>query len=96
MVLRAVLGMLYADDADIVLLSSQGLAKMMAVVVQVSKEFGMTVSDNKTETICIPTRNEESEKLEIKAAGQQHNQTSEFVHFSLRLHHRDAEHHRRG
>ena len=41
---RAVWGMLYADDACIVLRSPQGLAKMMEVIVEVCQAFAFTVS----------------------------------------------------
>ena len=41
---RAVWGMLYADDACIVSRSPQGLAKMMEVIVEVSRAFALTVS----------------------------------------------------
>ena len=51
---RAVWGMLYADDACIVSRSPQGLAKMMEVIVQVCRAFALTVSANKTETMCMP------------------------------------------
>ena len=41
---RAVRGMLYADDAEIVLKSADGLAKMMTVIVTVFEAAGLTVS----------------------------------------------------
>ena len=50
----AVWGMLYADDACIVSRSPQGLAKMMEVIVEVCRAFALTVSANKTETMCMP------------------------------------------
>ena len=53
-VLRAVWGMLYADDACIVSRSPQGLAKMMEVIVEVCRAFALTVSAKKTETMCMP------------------------------------------
>ena len=53
---RAVWGMLYADDACIVSRSPQGLAKMMEVIVEVCRAFGLTVSAKKTETMCMPHR----------------------------------------
>ena len=48
---RAVWGMLYADDACIVSRSPQGLAKMMEVIVEVCRAFGLAVSAKKTETV---------------------------------------------
>ena len=49
----AVCGMLYADDACIVLRSPQGLAKM-EVIIEVCRAFALTVSAKKTKTMCIP------------------------------------------
>lgn len=40
-------GMLYADDVGILSQSSEGLAQMMAVVVEVCEAFGLTVSEKK-------------------------------------------------
>ena len=51
---RAVWGMLYADDACIVLRLSQGLAKMVEVIVEVRQVFTLIVSKKKTKTMCIP------------------------------------------
>ena len=48
---RAVWGMLYVDDACIVLRSPQGLAKMMEVIVEVCRALALTVSTKKTETM---------------------------------------------
>ena len=41
---RAVWGMLYGDDAEIVSRSPAGLARMMTVIVEVFGAFGLTVS----------------------------------------------------
>ena len=53
-VCRAVWGILYADYACTILQSSQGLTKMMKVIVEVWKVFALTVSAKKTETMCMP------------------------------------------
>lgn len=45
---RAVWAMLYADDAEVVLKSAEGLAIMMSVIVAVFAAAGLTVSENKT------------------------------------------------
>ena len=42
-------GMLYADDAGVVLQSPEQLRKMMGVIVIVCAAFGLTVSEAKTE-----------------------------------------------
>ena len=50
---RAVWGMLYADDAEIVSRSPAGLARIMTVIVEVFGAFGLTVSEKKTETLLM-------------------------------------------
>ncbi|CAB1112683.1 unnamed protein product [Ectocarpus sp. CCAP 1310/34] len=50
---RAVWGMLYADDAGVVSRSAEGLARMMTIIVEVFGEFGLTVSEKKTETLLM-------------------------------------------
>ena len=45
-------GMLYADDAGVVLRSHEQLRKMMGVIVVVCAAFGFTVSETKTEIMC--------------------------------------------
>ena len=54
-VMRAVWGMLYADDACIVSRSPQGIAEMMSVFVKVFGACGLTVSEKKTEVMSMPT-----------------------------------------
>ena len=51
MVWRAVWGMLYADDAGVVSTSPRGLTRMMGVIVVACQEFGLTVSEKKTEAM---------------------------------------------
>ena len=51
MVRRAVWGMLYADDAGVVSTSPRGLTRMMGVIVVACQEFGLTVSEKKTEAM---------------------------------------------
>ena len=43
--------MLCTDDAEVMSTSPRGLARMMHVIVVVCQEFGLTVSDMKTETM---------------------------------------------
>lgn len=84
----AVWGMLYADDAGVVSRSAEGLARMMTVVVEVFAEFGLTVSEKKTETLVMKLpikRAKEGEPqppppppLAVEAAGQRYSQTTEF------------------
>ena len=51
----AIWGVLYTDDACIVSRSPHGLGRMMAVFVEVFGTFGLTISERKTETMCMPT-----------------------------------------
>ena len=79
--MRAVWGMLYADDTCIVSRSPQGTAKMMSVFVEVLGACGLTVSDKKTEVMTMPTpRAPVVEKMRIEAAGQRYNQTNSFAY----------------
>ena len=51
MVQRAVLGMLYTDDAGVVSTSPRGFIRMIDVIVVAYQEFGLTVSEKKTEAM---------------------------------------------
>ena len=77
---RAVWGMLYADDAGVVSRSPKGLAEMMHVVVKVCGAFGLTVSEKKTETMCMPPPRTSTATVEVEAAGQRYRQTDSFVY----------------
>ena len=46
--------MVYADDACIVLRSPWGLIKVMEVVVEVFRAFGLTASAKNIEIMCMP------------------------------------------
>ncbi|CAB1117850.1 unnamed protein product [Ectocarpus sp. CCAP 1310/34] len=79
-------GMLCADDAGIDSRSAEGLARMMTIIVEVFREFGLTVSEKKTETLLMrakdkPTTTSQpapTPPLTIEAAGQKYAQTTEF------------------
>ena len=82
---RAVWGMFYADDAGVVSRSQEGLARMMTTIVEVFGEFGLTVSEKKTETLLMRTPEKQPKKggsppppLVIEAAGQKYAQTTQF------------------
>ena len=82
--------MLYADDAGIVSRSPAGLARTMAVIVEVFGAFGLTVSEKKTETLLMraPEKAQQPGEtptpplpaLEIAAAGQKYHQVHQFVY----------------
>ena len=73
-------GMLYADDASIVSRSSEGLEKMITVIVTACSAFGLTVSEANTEIMCLETKGGGKVSLTINAAGQVYKQTIEFVY----------------
>ena len=71
---RAIWGMLYADDACIVSRSPRGLRRMMVVFVEVFGTFGFTISESKTETMCMPIPCAPATKIVFNAMGQQYRQ----------------------
>ena len=74
--------MLYADDAGVVSQSPEQLKKMKGVIVVVCAAFGLTVSETKTEIMCLRANGmpESTATFSVEAAGQVHNQTNEFVY----------------
>ena len=77
---RAIWGMLYSDDACIVSRSPRGLGRMMAVSVEVFGTFGLTISESKTETMCMPIPRAPATKIVFNATGQQYRQTTSFTY----------------
>ena len=75
-------GMLYTDDARVVSQSSEQMRKMMEVIVAVCAAFGLTVSEAKTEIMCLRAKGvpESTAIFSVEAAGQVYNQTNEFVY----------------
>eukprot|EP00752_Nemacystus_decipiens_P018516 g16601.t1 len=72
---RAVWGVLYADDAGVVSKSAEGLGRMMTIIVEVFREFGLTVSERKTLTLVMRVKEKQPPPLPpppliIEAAGQ--------------------------
>ena len=81
MIRRAVWGMLYADDAAMVSTSLRGLTRMMGVIVVACQEFGLRVSEKKTEAMHLWSHpSTASNALRIEVAGQLYKQTTEFVY----------------
>ena len=74
--------MLYADDARVVSRSPEKLRKMMGVIVVVCAAFGLTVSEAKTEIMCLRAKGVpvSTAIFSVEAAGQVYNQTNEFVY----------------
>ena len=73
--------MLYADDARVISQSPEQLRKMTGVIVVVCVAFGLTVSEAKTEMMCLRAKGmlESTVTFSVEAAGQVYNQTNEFV-----------------
>ncbi|CAB1120646.1 unnamed protein product [Ectocarpus sp. CCAP 1310/34] len=79
-------GMLHAHDAGVVSRSAEGLARMMTIIVEVFGEFGLTVSEKKTETLLMPAKDKPTTTtqpsppppLTTEAAGQKNAQTTEW------------------
>ena len=82
-------GMLYADDAGVVSQSSEQLRKMMGVIVVVCAAFVLTVSEAKTEIVCLRAMGmpESTAIFSVEAAGQMYNQTNEFVYLGGDVNH---------
>ena len=72
--------MLYADEAGIESRSPEGLERMMTVIVTVCLAFGLTVSEAKTETMCLQIKSRGEVSFSNNAAGQVYKQTIEFVY----------------
>ena len=75
-------GLLYADDAGVISQLSEQLKKMMGVIVVVCAAFALTVSEAKTEIMCLRTKGmpESTATFSVEAAGQVYNQMNEFVY----------------
>ena len=82
-------GMLYADDAGVVCQSPEQLRKMMGVIVVVCAAFGLTVSEAKTEIMCLRAKGmpESTPTFTVEAACQVYNQTNEFVYLGGNVSH---------
>ena len=72
--------MLYAEDVGIVSRSSEGLERIMTVIVTACSAFGLTGSEPKTEIMCLQTKGRGKVWFTINAAGQVYKQTIEFVY----------------
>ena len=65
-------GMLCAGDACIVSRSPCGLGRMLAVFVEVFGTFGVNISQNKTENMCMPIPCAPATQIVFNATGQQY------------------------
>ena len=74
--------MLYEADAGIVSRSSEGLERMMSMVVTACSSFGLTVSEAKTEIMCLETKGGGKVSFTINAAGQVYKQKSSLCNWA--------------
>ena len=81
--------MLYADDAGVVSQAPEQLKKTMGVIVVVCMAFGLTVSEAKTEIMCLRAKGmpESTAVFSVEAAGQVYNQTNEFLYLGENVNH---------
>ena len=82
-------GMIYADDAGVVSRSPEQLRKMMGVIVVVCAAFGLTVSEAKTEIMCLRAKGmpESTAIFSVEAADEVYNQTNELVYLGGNVNH---------
>ena len=73
--------MLHPDDAGVVSQLPEQLRKMMGVIMVVCAAFGLTVSEAKTEIMCLRAKGmpESTTIFSVEAVGQAYNRTNEFV-----------------
>ena len=79
----------YADDAEVVSRSPEQLRKMMGVIMVVCAAFGLTVSEAKTEIMCLRANRmaKSTATFSVEAADQVYNQTNEFVYLGGNVNH---------
>ena len=77
---RAIWGVLFADYACIVSRSPRGLGWMMAIFVRVFGTLVLTISESRTESMCMPIRRAPATKIAVNAMGQQYRQTIYFTY----------------
>ena len=84
-------GMLYADDAWVVSQSPEQLRKIMGVIVVMCTAFGHTVSEAKTEIMCLRTKGmpKPTAVFSVEAASQVYTQTNRFVYIGSDVNHND-------
>ena len=81
--------MFYAYDAGVVSQSSEKPRKMINVIVVVCAAFGLTVSEAKTEIMCLRAKGMSGSTaiFSVEAVGQVYNQTNWFVYLRGSVNH---------
>ena len=82
-------GMLYDDDAGVVSQSPEQPRKMIRLIPVVCTAFGLTVSEAKTEIMCLRAKGmpESTAIFSAETVGQVYNQTNEFVNLGGNVNH---------
>ena len=82
-------GILHVDDAGVVSQSPEQLRKTMGTIVVVCAAFGLTISEDKTEIMCLRTKGmpESTAIFSVEVAGQVYNQTNEFIYLRGNVNH---------
>ena len=78
--MQIIWGMLYEDDAGIISLSSEGLERMMTEIVTACSSFGLTVSEAKTEKMCLHSKGRGKVPFTINATGRVYKLAIEFAY----------------
>ena len=81
--------MQYADDATVVSQSPEQPRKMVVVIVTVCEAFGLTVSEAKTEIMCLRTRGipDVAATFSVEAPGRVYKQAHDFVYLGGNINH---------
>ena len=86
--------MFCADDVGVVSKLSEQPRKMMDAIVVVCAVFGLTVSEAKTETMCLRTKGMPKSTaiiFRVEGAGQVYSQTNEFAYLGGNVNHNNAD-----
>ena len=82
---KPISGMLYADVVGIVSRSRNSLAKMMTDIVSVCASFGLTVSEARTESMCLMTKGMDRVTFVPEAVSLVYKQTAKFVYLGATM-----------
>ena len=77
--------MLHADDAGVVSRPPEQPRKLMGVIVVVCNTFSLTVSEAKTEMMCLRTKG--MPEFSVEEAGHMYNQMNDFVYLGGNVNH---------
>jgi len=72
--------MLYADEACIACRTAKGLARLMAIVVEVCGAFGLTVLEEETEVMYMSGPHSDVSRVDITDFVQNYVQTTSFTY----------------